>query len=120
MDITILIEKFDSLAQEVINKAETYSFNIKDLPHVNNYETDIRNDLNFSLMFVALNKKLSSCLYWFEVETLEHCSNLQNLLDQNRELLKSNLRRCPPKKIMLIVMSYMWELDVEVFGKETS
>lgn len=63
MNSTILIEKFDSLAQEVINKAETYTFNIKDLPHVNNYETDIRSDLNFSHIFAALNTKLSNCLY---------------------------------------------------------
>jgi hypothetical protein len=97
MDSTILIEKFDSLAQEVIEKAEIYTFNLKDLPNVNNYQTDIRSDLNFSQMFAELNKKLSSCLYWFEVETLDHCSNLRDLLDQNRELLKSNYRTVPAR-----------------------
>lgn len=97
MNGTTLTQKFDLLAQEVINEAETYGFNIKNLPHVNDYQTDIRSDLNFSQMFTELNKKICSCLYWFEVETLGKCSDLRDLLDQNRELLKSNARTVPAR-----------------------
>ncbi|MBK0368665.1 hypothetical protein [Flavobacterium agrisoli] len=97
MNSNILSEKFERIAQDVINEAEIYSFNIKDLPHINNYQTDIRSDLNFIEIFSELNKKIHNCLYWFEVETPDKCGKLKDLLDTNRENLKLNLRTVPSK-----------------------
>jgi hypothetical protein len=97
MNSNILKKKFDQLAQDVINEAETYTFNIKDLPELNNYQTNIRADLKFSEMFSSLDQKLNNCLYWFEVETNGHCTNLQNLLNESRETLKTNFRTIPVK-----------------------
>lgn len=93
----ILKDKFDQLAEEVINQAETFTFNLKDLPDINNYQTDIRKDLNFTQIFDALDKKINNCIYWFEAETNHHCNNLQVLLNENRELLSLNFRTVPVK-----------------------
>jgi len=95
MKSDILKSKFDKLAQEVINEAETFTFNLKDLPDLNNYKTDIRKDLNFTQIFEILDKKSKNCIYWFEVESTNHCENLQVLLNENRESLLVNFRTVP-------------------------
>lgn len=97
MNSDLLKSKFDQLAQEVINEAETYSFNIKDLPDLNNYKTNIRTELKFIEMFKSLDDKLNNCLYWFEVESSIHCTNLQILLNESRDALRINFRTVPAK-----------------------
>lgn len=95
MNSSILKYKFDKLAQEVINEAEIFTFNLKDLPDINNYDTNIRTNINFTNIFIALDKKLNNCIYWFETKTNDHCNNLQIILNENRESLGINLRTIP-------------------------
>ena len=97
MKCNILKEKFDKLAQEIINEAESFTFNIKDLPEINNYQTNIRKESNFTEIFIRLDQKLNSCIYWFETENNNDCKDLQKLLNDNREKLITNLRTVPVK-----------------------
>ncbi len=89
--------QFEKLANGIIKNAINYSFNLKDLPDLNNFTADIRGDKAFKNIFTELDKKMSHCLYWFEVDEKVTCSNLQELLNSSRELLKRNLRRVPVK-----------------------
>jgi len=97
MRSTLLKKKFDELAQEIIDDAETFTFNLKDLPDINDFRDDIRKNLNFTELFDNLDQKLNSCIYWFETQTIEDGNKLQNLLNQNREFLGSNFRTIPVK-----------------------
>ncbi|WP_299104344.1 hypothetical protein [uncultured Tenacibaculum sp.] len=88
---------FVALANIAIKEADSYSFNLNQLPAVNNYNTDIREDQYFKSIFEALNKKEQNCLYWFELESEALAIELNHLLDAKREELKRNLRVVPVK-----------------------
>src|SRR5690554_3963317 len=97
MKSQILKEKFEKLAEKVTKEAEVINFKLKDLPDVNNYQTDIRKQLNFDKIFENLNTKINNCIYWFETDTSDNCHSLQVLLNNNREMLNLNARTVPVK-----------------------
>lgn len=86
---------FEILTNSILEQAETFSFNLKQLPHVAEFTMDIRLDKNFSSIFEKLNKKEHHCLYWFEIETSELATELNILLNKNREKLKLDQRVVP-------------------------
>ncbi len=90
-------KKFDELAEEIILEAETFSFNLKDLPEIADYKTDIRKEKVFDEIYKHLDQKLNSCIYWFEVENIEDGNKLQKLLDDQRIELSNNFRTVPVK-----------------------
>ena len=79
----------------IIEKVETFEFNLISLPELNGFDTDIRIDPNFKEIFNELNKKRNHCLYWFETETITECFNLNVLLDKNRVMLSNSERVVP-------------------------
>jgi hypothetical protein len=95
MKNTNLRQEFNQLAEKVIEEAEVFTFNLKDLPELNDFQTNIRTE--FNQIFDRLDEKLNSCLYWFEVEENNQCSNLQTLLNESREVLQANSRTVPVK-----------------------
>lgn len=88
---------FDGLYNTLLNQAEKYTFNLKDLPHVNDYLNGIRHLDKFHNMFKELDSKTNSCLYWFQLSDEESCGKIVQLLDNSREFLKENVRIVPVK-----------------------
>lgn len=88
---------FTTLINDLIGSAEAYSFNLKDLPDTDDFKLDLRKHEKFQNIFDELNKKTSSCLYWFEIDSNENCSSLIQLLDKKRKSLKKQLRTVPAK-----------------------
>ncbi|QKJ63231.1 hypothetical protein [Flavobacterium sp. M31R6] len=97
MKTILLKQKFEELACEIINEAETFSFNLSDLPEIADYKISIRNDNVFGEILSNLDKKINNCIYWFETENNDSCNNLQKLLDGQRENLSLNARTVPVK-----------------------
>ncbi len=97
MKTTLLKQKLEELAGEIINEAETFSFNLIDLPEIADYKISIRNDKVFGEILSNLDTKINNCIYWFETENIDSCNNLQKLLDSQRENLKLNTRAVPAK-----------------------
>ena len=89
-------KEFDDLANEIIKEAETFSFNLMDLPEID-YENTIRKHDNFVNTFDSLDKKQSNCIYWFETEDSDACKLLQKMLDDQRNNLYTNKRTVPVK-----------------------
>lgn len=88
-------QNLKDLTESILENAETHHFNLGQLPKINEYKTDIREDLNFKEIFVELDKKIHHCLYWFEVENIEKAMELNLLLDKTREELKQRGRVVP-------------------------
>jgi hypothetical protein len=99
MKTILLKEKFEELAFEIINEAETFSFNLSDLPEIADYKISLRDDKVFGEILSCLDKKLSNCIYWFETENIESCYDLKKLLDDQRENLSFNGRTVPVKNL---------------------
>ncbi len=94
-DFTESINKF-------IDSAESFKFNLKDLPDPNLYfekDGNIRKSKGFTKLFKALDAKTTNCLYWFEVDTEISCSDLIKKLDKSRATLKKGKRAVPVKNI---------------------
>lgn len=97
-EIQAIQHNFEALANIAIKEADSYSFNLNQLPAVNNYNTDIREDRHFKSIFEALNKKKQNCLYWFELESEALAVELNHLLDIKREELKQKKRVVPASR----------------------
>ncbi|OCK42680.1 hypothetical protein BA195_13955 [Tenacibaculum soleae] len=88
-------KNFELLTESILEQSEKYEFNLNQLPNVNEFRTDIRQDENFKQIFSELNKKESNCIYWFECESIQIATELNNLLDSKRNELKFNQRVVP-------------------------
>lgn len=88
---------FTEVIDSIIANAETFQFNLKDLPDVveYTYHKSILGHPKFESIFSALNEKQTSCLYWFEFNDSEMCSSVINVLNANRERLKESVRAVP-------------------------
>ena len=86
---------FELLTKSILEQSQTFDFNLNQLPEVNEFQTDIRQDKYFKEIFKELNKKEFNCLYWFEAESIENATELNNLLDSKRKELKVNNRVVP-------------------------
>ncbi len=100
MENTVLIEineKLDKIFYFILNKKSIYKFNLLNLPDTNNFSTNILDTEIFREIFNELNKKSNNCIYWFELQNEQDCSDLILRLENNREFLKENFRVIPPK-----------------------
>ena len=86
---------FESLTESIIKQSEKFNFNLNQLPSINDYKTDIREDKYFKEIFSELNKKEFNCLYWFDCESVEVAEKLNKHMDSKRKELKANNRVVP-------------------------
>lgn len=97
MNESILID-FNLLAENVISAAKSYSIKLKDLPEVH-LKLDIRNHSYFKTIFTELDQKKKHCLYWFEFDTNESSTTINNLLNESRISLSERMRVVPVKNL---------------------
>lgn len=90
-------ERLDSIYKYIVSKNEQFTFNLRDLPELNNYQTNILTEKGFYDIFTKLNNKRDNCIYWFELENKENCEILVEYLNRNRNLLFENIRVVPPQ-----------------------
>lgn len=84
----------DSIEFLILSKKLIYKFNLLNLPDV---ATNILDADDFREIFIELNKKTKSCIYWFELENEQKCLEIISHLNSRREVLKSKSRVIPPK-----------------------
>lgn len=75
---------------------QAITFNTQQLPPINNFSTDIRQEAAFKNMFELLNTKKGYCIYWFECETPEIAFELVNTFTGKLRYLASAERTVPP------------------------
>ena len=95
MEIDITLE-FNKIGKELISRATTYKFLTSELPEINNFKTEIRNDPFFCELFRDLDLKTQNCLYWFNLDNEKEAKEVNKMLDDNRELLRNMNRVVPP------------------------
>jgi hypothetical protein len=88
--------KLDEIYNFILSKKEKFVFNLKNLPEINDYKTDILKDLHFKDIFISLNTKLNNCIYWFELQDENKCQQLVNRLKDNMGYLATIQRVVPP------------------------
>jgi|TARA_R110000744_G_scaffold62940_1_gene129733 hypothetical protein len=88
-------QNFETFTEAILEKAEIFHFNLKELPNVNEFKTDIRLETVFEELFKELNKKTNHCLYWFELDSIDYANKLNILLNNNRKKLGLNKRVVP-------------------------
>lgn len=97
------IHNFDELIETLKNNADSFSFNLNDLPNAFEYtpsptkldSQNIRTHIKFDTLFRTLDNKRNSCLYWFELENEIDCNNLISVLNNNRISLIERERTVP-------------------------
>lgn len=89
--------KLEKIFKYITSKTVTYSFNLDDLPEVNEFKTDILKAAKFDKIFEELNNKKLNCIYWFELDDNESCKNLIARLNSRRKELQDNIRNAPPE-----------------------
>lgn len=90
-------ERLDRIFDFILSQKSTYKFNLSNLPDLNNYTTNILDSEFFREIFNDLNKKTKNCIYWFELQNEQECTDLISILNINREFLRENFRVVPPK-----------------------
>ena len=78
---------------------ETISFNTNQLPPINNFNTDIRQNSSFTKMFELLNTKKGFCIYWFECENEDLATELVTIFKDELQNLSAAERTIPPFSI---------------------
>ncbi|KOS05035.1 hypothetical protein AM493_02535 [Flavobacterium akiainvivens] len=93
---------FDEVIETLINNAQSFSFNLKDLPDAFEYTANlnpnhksIRSHQTFKPIFDELDAKKNSCLYWFELDDDINCKTLIDLLNTSRLSLAEKERIVP-------------------------
>lgn len=85
-----IFNEFEKITQQIIDNKDTdlfkiSTFNTKDLPDHDKYETHINCVPEFSHLFEKLDTiEKNNCLYWFELDSIEKASEINILLDNYR------------------------------------
>lgn len=98
---------FDELIQTLKNNAESFSFELSDLPDAYEYTptpekrdaSNIRTHIKFDAMFRALDLKRTHCLYWFELNDKISCSKLIEIQNNARLALGERQRTIPVRNM---------------------